>query len=128
MANISDVITAPKLARFLEKITPEWLGLGNVNNTADNDKYVAYAQRAGNADQVQNALTLRLNGGRTEGSNMWTFNGSTGRSINITPAKIGAVDADQGTANAGKLLYVNASGAVEPIDLASLKTMLDNLA
>lgn len=128
MANISDVITASKLARFLEKITPEWLGLGNVNNTADNDKYVAYAQRAGNADKVQNALTLRLNGGRTEGTNVWTFDGSTGRSINITPVKIGAVDANQGTANAGKLLYVNASGEVEPIDLASLKTMLDNLA
>ena len=128
MANISDVITAPKLSRFLANITPEWLGLGNVDNTADNDKYVAYAQRAGNADQVQNALTLRLNGGRTEGSNMWTFNGSTGRTINVTAAKVGAVPVSQGTANAGKLLYVNASGEVEPIDLATLKTMLDNLA
>lgn len=124
MANISDVITAPKLARFLEKITPEWLGLGNVNNTADNDKYVAYAQRAGNADQVQNTLTLRLNGGRVEGSNMWTFNGSTGRSINVTAAKVGAVPVSQGTANAGTLLYVGSDGNVTTLDIDTLKTML----
>lgn len=124
MANISDVITAPKLARFLSKITPDWLGLGNVNNTADNDKYVAYAQRAGEADKTQSTLTIRLNGGRTEGSNMWTFDGSTGRSINVTPAKVGAVAVSQGTANAGKFLYVNAAGEVEPIDIATLKTML----
>ena len=97
MANISDVITVPKLTRFLSKITPDWLGLGNVNNTADTDKYVAYAQRAGEADKVQNTLTLRLNGGRTEGSNMWTFDGSTSRSINITAEKVGALPADGGT-------------------------------
>lgn len=124
MANISDVITAPKLARFLEQITPAWLGLGNVNNTADNDKYVAYAQRAGEADKTQSTLTIRLNGGRTEGSNMWTFDGSTGRSINVTPAKVGAVAVSQGTTNAGKFLYINAAGEVEPIDIVTLKTML----
>ena len=124
MANISDVITVPKLTRFLAKITPEWLGLGNVNNTADTDKYVAYAQRAGEADKVQNTLTLRLNGGRTEGSNMWTFDGSTGRTINVTAAKVGAVPASQGTANAGKLLYVGSDGNVTTLDIDTLKTML----
>lgn len=124
MANIPDVIDLPLLQTALEQVTPEWLGLGNVDNTADNDKYVAYAQRAGQADKVQNTLTLRLNGGRTEGSNMWTFDGSTGRTINVTPAKVGAVAVSQGTANAGKLLYVNASGEVEPIDIDTLKTLL----
>lgn len=124
MANIPDVIDLPLLQTALEQVTPEWLGLGNVDNTADNDKYVAYAQRAGQADKVQNTLTIRLNGGRTEGSNMWTFDGSTGRTINVTPAKVGAVAVAQGTSNAGKLLYVNASGNVEPIDIATLKTLL----
>ena len=128
MPNLDNLIDTALLAVALEQITPEWLGLGNVDNTADYEKYVAYAQRSGEADKVQNTLTLRLNGGRTEGSNMWTFDGSTGRSINVTAAKVGAVDVSQGTANAGKLLYVNASGEVEPIDLTSLKTMLDNLA
>ena len=124
MADIPNVIDLPLLGKAVEQITPEWLGLGNVDNTADNDKYVAYAQRAGNADKVQNTLTIRLNGGRTEGSNAWTFDGSTGRTINVTPAKVGAVAVSQGTGNAGKLLYVNASGNVEPIDIPTLKTLL----
>lgn len=124
MPNLDNVIDLDLLGTALEQITPEWLGLGNVDNTADNDKYVAYAQRAGEADKVPNTLTIRLNGGRTEGSNMWTFDGSTGRTVNITPAKVGAVAVSQGTGNAGKLLYVNDSGNVEPIDIATLKTLL----
>lgn len=128
MPDLEQIVNVPLLGTALEQITPEWLGLGNVDNTADNDKYVAYAQRAGQADQTQSALTIRLNGGRTEGSNMWTFDGSTGRSINVTPSKVGAVAVSQGTINAGKILYVNEAGDVEPLDLATLKTMLDNLA
>ena len=124
MPNLENLVNTELLGIALEQITPERLGLGNVDNTADNDKYVAYAQRAGEADKVQNTLTLRLNGGRTEGSNMWTFDGSTGRSINVTAAKVGAVPVSQGTANAGKLLYINASGSVEPLDIDTLKTML----
>ena len=124
MPNLDNVIDLDLLGTALEQITPEWLGLGNVDNTADNDKYVAYAQRAGNADKVQNTLIVRLNGGRTEGSNMWTFDGSTGRTINVTPAKVGAVAVSQGTANAGKLLYVDSTGNVAPLDIATLKTML----
>ena len=126
---MAKLVDTAALGRFLDKltelITPAWLGLGNVDNTADTDKYVAYAQRAGNADQVQNALTLRLNGGRTEGSNMWTFNGSTGRSINVTAAKVGAVPVSQGTANAGTVLWVNESGEVEPLTIADLKALLE---
>lgn len=124
MPDLEQLVNVSLLGTALEQITPEWMGLGNVDNTADNDKYVAYAQRAGQADKVQSALTLRLNGGRTEGTNMCTFDGSTGRSINITPAKVGAVAVAQGTANAGKLLYVNAAGDVEPITIATLKTLL----
>lgn len=124
MPNLENLVNTELLGIALEQITPERLGLGNVDNTADNDKYVAYAQRAGEADKVQNTLTLRLNGGRTEGSNMWTFDGSTGRSINVTAAKVGAVPVSQGTANAGKLLFVGDDGNVTPLDIATLKTML----
>lgn len=60
--------------------------------TPDNEKHVAYAQRAGEADQVQYALTIRVNGGRTEGTDQWTFDGSTSRTVNITPDKIGAAE------------------------------------
>ena len=124
MPNLENLVNTELLGKALEQITPEWLGLGNVDNTADNDKYVAYAQRAGEADQTKYALTLRLNGGRTEGSNMWTFDGSTSRSVNVTADKIGAVAVSQGTANAGKLLYVGADGNVTTLDIDTLKTML----
>ena len=64
--------------------------------TPDTEKHVAYAQRAGSADKTQSAITIRVNGGRTEGSDMWTFDGSTSRSINLTAEKIGALPADGG--------------------------------
>lgn len=132
MANLPDVVTVPLLGRFLTKmrefITPAWLGLGNVNNTADSEKYVAFASRAGTADKVKYNLVFRFNGGRTEGTNMWTYDGSTSRSINITADKIGAVAVSQGTANAGKIFYVNNNGEAALIDIATLKTMLDGLA
>lgn len=36
------------------------------------------------------ALTVQLNGGTTEGTNKFTFDGSVAKSINITPSSIGA--------------------------------------
>ena len=68
--------------------------LSNVNNTADTEKYVKFAQEALAARGLQNAMTVRLNGGRTEGTDQFTFDGSTARTVNITPDKIGAAEAD----------------------------------
>ena len=42
------------------------------------------------ADKVNNNLTIQLNGGSTEGTNKFTFNGSAAKSLNITPSAIGA--------------------------------------
>lgn len=67
------------------------IGLGNVNNTADSEKNVAFASRAGSADKIKYSIIIRFNGGRTEGTDQWTYDGATSRSINITPEKIGAV-------------------------------------
>lgn len=73
-------------------VTAESIGLGNVDNTPDNDKYVAFASRAGSADKAKYAMTFRVNGGRTEGTDQWTYDGSVSKVINITPEKIGAAD------------------------------------
>ena len=35
-------------------------------------------------------MTVKLNGGSTEGTSKFTFDGSTAKTIDITPAKIGA--------------------------------------
>ena len=45
---------------------------------------------ATSANKVNNSLTVKLNGGTTEGTNLFTFNGSSAKSVNITPSSIGA--------------------------------------
>lgn len=73
-------------------VTAAQIGLDKVNNTPDTDKYVKYAQESGETRKLQNSMTVRLNGGRTEGTDQFTFDGSTGRTVNITPDKIGAAE------------------------------------
>lgn len=41
-------------------------------------------------NKVANTLTVKLNSGTDEGSTMFTFDGSNAKSVNITPAAIGA--------------------------------------
>ena len=45
---------------------------------------------ATSANKVNKTLTVQLNGGTTEGTNKFTFDGSAAKSINITPSSIGA--------------------------------------
>lgn len=77
-------------ANIIKTIKEIQSGLSNVNNTSDTDKYVKFASEAGVGRKVENALTVRFNGGDTENTDKWTFDGSTSRSVNITPKKIGA--------------------------------------
>ena len=56
-------------------------------------KYAGSATVGGaatSANKVNSSLTIQLNGGTKEGTNSFTFNGSAAKSINITPASIGA--------------------------------------
>lgn len=73
-------------------VTAEQVGLGKVNNTPDSEKNVAFASEAKVARKVKHAFVVRLNGGSTEGTNLWTYDGATDKSINLTPAKLGAAD------------------------------------
>ena len=45
---------------------------------------------AATASKVNNSLKFQLNGGTTEGTNQFTFDGSAAKTINITPSNIGA--------------------------------------
>ena len=47
----------------------------------------------GAANSVAHSLAINLNGGTTEGTDKFTFDGSTVKNINITPASIGAATA-----------------------------------
>lgn len=94
-------------------VTKSQVGLGNVDNTADVNKNVNYAVSAG---KVNNNFTITLNGGTTEGTSKFTFNGSAAKSMNITPANIGAVssnDVEQFFA------YTESAYATKPINFTA---------
>lgn len=57
----------------------------------------ATAGTADNATQVKNSLIITLNSGSNEGTTKFTFNGSTQKTVHITPGSIGAATSAQGT-------------------------------
>ena len=75
------------------------------------------------------SLVIKLNSGTTEGTNMFTFNGGTAKTVNITPSSIGAAAASHGThvtygtdaprangtASAGSASSVSRSDHVHPL-------------
>lgn len=56
--------------------------------------YAGSSSAGGAANSVKTNLTIKLNSGTTEGTNLFTFNGSTAKTINITPSVIGAAASD----------------------------------
>lgn len=75
-------------------VTKAQVGLDKVNNTADSEKSVKFASEAGVGRKVQYPIEIHLDGGRTEGTDQFTYDGSTSRSVNITPEKIGGAEKD----------------------------------
>lgn len=71
-------------------VTAEQIGLDKVNNTSDAEKSVKFASEAGVGRKVQYPFIVRLNGGETESTDLWTYDGAVSKSINLTPAKLGA--------------------------------------
>ena len=59
--------------------------------------YAGSSSAGGAATSVKTNLTIKLNSGSTEGTNLFTFNGSTAKTINITPSAIGAAASSHGT-------------------------------
>ena len=59
---------------------------------------------AGSASKVNNSIKVQLNGGTTEGTNQFTFNGSAAKNINITPSSIGAATTSTATTSANGLM------------------------
>ena len=68
-------------------ITPSAIGAAAASHTHN---YAGSSSAGGAANSVKTSLTVRLNGGNTEGTNKFTFNGSAAKTINITPGSIGA--------------------------------------
>ena len=68
-------------------ITPDSIGASEDGHTHN---YAGSSTVGGAANSVKSSLVVKLNGGTKEGTNMFTFNGSTTKSINITASSIGA--------------------------------------
>ena len=75
------------------------IGTGASNAAAGNHthSYAGSSSAGGAANSVKTNLIVKLNGGSTEGTNLFTFNGSTAKTINITPSAIGAAASSHGT-------------------------------
>ena len=52
--------------------------------------YAGSSSAGGAANSVANSMVVKLNGGSTEGTNLFTFNGSAAKTVNITASGIGA--------------------------------------
>lgn len=68
-------------------------GSGNLSiatTTNHTHNYAGSSSAGGPANSVKTNLIIKLNGGTNEGNNLFTFNGSAAKTINITPAAIGA--------------------------------------
>ena len=71
-----------------------------VNGKSDSDHTHNYAGSssvggaATSANKVNSSLIVKLNSGTTEDTDLFTFNGSESKDINITPSAIGAADSN----------------------------------
>jgi len=60
---------------------------------------------ATSATKVNKNLVVKLNGGSTEGTDLFTFNGSSAKTINVTPSAIGALPTSGGSITGS--IYIN---------------------
>lgn len=77
---------------------------------------------SGSAGSVANNLKIQLNGGATEGTNQFTYNGSAAKNINITKSSIGLGNVDN-TADANKSVnYAATAGSATSATTAASAT------
>lgn len=73
--------SATNATNWTEK--PDWIGSSKPTYTASEVGALASGGTAVNASKVANALILKVNSGTTEGTNLYTFNGSAAKTLNI---------------------------------------------
>lgn len=73
--------SATNATNWTEK--PDWIGSSKPTYTASEVGALASGGTAVNASKVANALILKVNSGTTEGTNLYTFNGSAAKTLDI---------------------------------------------
>ena len=71
-------------------ITPAGIGASASGHTHNYAGSSSAGGAANSANKVNNNLVIKINGGTTEGTNMFTFNGSAGKTIDIKASALGA--------------------------------------
>lgn len=91
--NLSDLgitATATEL-NYMDGVTSSVQSqLNGKASTSHTHNYAGSSSAGGAANSVKTSLVVKLNSGTTEGTNMFTFNGATAKTVNITPSSIGA--------------------------------------
>lgn len=90
---IGDVIINNNNSQEYVWLGSAWELLGDESSYALKDhthNYAGSSSAGGAANSVKANLIIKLNDGSTEGTNLFTFNGSTAKTINITAAAVGA--------------------------------------
>ena len=99
--NHSQAAHAPSNAQKNSDITKEEIEAKLTGTITSHTHSYAGSSSAGgaatSANKVNQSLKVQLNGGTTEGTNQFTFDGSGAKTINITPASIGAAGSSHGT-------------------------------
>ena len=125
----SSGITTTKL-NYLSGVTSDiQTQLNGKAASSHTHNYAGSSSAGGAANSVKANMVVKLNSGTTEGTNMFTFNGSAAKTINITPSSIGAAAISHGThvsfgttapkangtASAGSATTVSRSDHVHPL-------------
>lgn len=135
--------TASKEAQYMAERTDTgvgvWLGVGSGGTnhgvySQKLDKWMMYADasnvylngNATSATKVNNNLVVKLNGGSTEGTNLFTFNGSAAKTVNITPSAIGAAASSHTHNYAGSSSAGGAANSANILNITSGRTASAN--
>ena len=84
---IDNLKLSKALTDFYDKVNNK---LNTKEDKGHTHSYAGSSSVGGAANSVRSNFTISLNGGSTEGTNRFTFNGSAAKTINITPSLVGS--------------------------------------
>lgn len=124
----SSATTATNATNWTGK--PNWIGSSKPTYTASEVGALASGGTAVNASKVANALTLKVNTGTTEGTNLYTFNGSSAKTLDIKAGNNVTLTAAAGalTISSTNTTYGVASSSSNGLMSSTDKAKLDGIA
>lgn len=120
--------SATNATNWTEK--PDWIGSSKPTYTASEVGALASGGTAVNASKVANALILKVNSGTTEGTNLYTFNGSAAKTLDIKAGNNVTLTAAAGslTISSTSTTYEVATSSSNGLMSSTDKAKLDGIA